>query len=68
MYVAQLTDRNGSTFYTTACGSLTRRPDKAEQFFTREMAELYATPSFNGIPSSRISTLEIRGQAVPVEA
>lgn len=66
MFVARLTDRNGSTFYTTVGGSLTRSIEDAEQFFTKDMAEMYADPAFNGIPASRIQALNIVGEAVEV--
>ena len=66
-WVAEITDRNGSTMWTTFDGRLTRDMDEAERFVTREMAELMADPSMNGIPASNIRRLNIRGEAVPVE-
>jgi len=66
-WIGEISDRNGSIMYPTQDGRLTREIDEAERFVTREMAELMASPAMNGIPSSNIARLEIRGTAVPVE-
>jgi len=65
-WVAQIQDRNGSTMFTTFGGSLTRDIEEAERFLTREMAEMFAQPSWNGIPATRIAALQMRGEAVAV--
>jgi len=67
MFVARLKDKNGSTFYTTVEGGLTRDINEAEKFFTEDLARMFAEPSWNGIPQSRIHKLEIRGEAVLCE-
>lgn len=67
LYIATLTDKNGSTRYVAEDGSLTSDRTAAERYFTKEMAELFADPANQGIPASRRRALEIVGFAEPIE-
>lgn len=67
MFVAQLTDKNGTVYYVTPHGTLSPVPEQAERFHTAEAAKVAASPRANGIPSNRIAEFQIRGAAVTVE-